>query len=194
MQRKISINRSNLYHDLKAIPTDGLLFYINRILFLISGYQYINMKKISFLLMAFFLVGSAYSQTCDQRVEKLLSAVGSFSASTFYNTYATIGSIGDGYGHDAYDGETVNNLLDAQIKLMDNLVNVFRSLLSESIVKNQTDIDYADQSITLLQGLKKQAQLMEEYVNSRKNNKLDEYQVQRKKNWATISKMMGLDE
>jgi len=152
------------------------------------------MKKL-FIAWAILTISvPSKSQTCDERVDKLLQTMGSFSAATLYNTYAVIGSIGDGFGHDAYDAVTVNDLMDAQKKLADNLVKVFLDLKEQKIIQTQADIDYANTAITILNGLKIQAQLMEDYANTKKQQKLNEYDVQRKKNWSAISKLMGIPE
>ncbi len=152
------------------------------------------MKKLFIILVILVTSISLSAQTCEQRLEKLLEATGSFSAATMYNTYAAIGSIGDGYGHDAYDAVTVNDLLDAQKKLADNLMKVFRDLKDEKTFSSQSDIDYANAAINILNGLKSQAQLMEDYVNTKKQQKLNDYNTQRKKNWSAISKLMGIKE
>ena len=152
------------------------------------------MKTIIFLFIITLITYSAQAQTCETRVNKLLVAVGSFSASTLYNTYAALGSIADGFGHDVYDAETVSNLVDAQLRMLDNLIKVMDELKTEKTLQTDSDITYANQSIDIMKGLKKQGQLMEEYVNTRKQARLDEYDAQRKKNWSAINKLMGIDE
>lgn len=152
------------------------------------------MKKIImvFSLLAFFF--SSTAQPCEEREEKLLQAVGSFSAATFYNTYAVLGSIGDGYAHEVYNAAMVKELMDAQENLSDNLIRVFQQLIEKKIFIARVDIDYAVEAIDILTGLKTQAQLMKEYSSSRKKQKLTDYEDQRNKNWSAISKLMGIKE
>jgi len=152
------------------------------------------MKNVLVALAVLIVSASARSQSCEEKVEKLLQTVGSFSAATLYNTYAAIGSIGDGYGHDAYDAVTVSDLLDAQKKLADNLTRVLRELIDQKTLQNQSDIDYTNKTISILNGLKIQAQLMDDYVTTKRQQKLNDYDAQRKKNWAAISKLMGVEE
>jgi len=152
------------------------------------------MKKIliSFCLLVTSFTG--FTQTCEEREGKLLEAVGSFSAGLLYNTYGVIGSIADGYAHDAYDLQTVNDLLDAQKRLTDNLVKVLDDLKSGNFLKDKSDQDYSVSAIDVLKGLKKQAQLLQDYAKTSNKQKQSDYEDQRKKNWNDISKLMGIDE
>ncbi len=151
------------------------------------------MKKLLFVICVSLISVAGLCQTCEQREAKLLEAMGSFSAGLLYNTYGTIGSIVDGFAHDAYKEETVNNLLDAQKKLTDNLVKVFEDLENGGYLKAKDDIDYANTAISILKGLKMQAQFMLNYVNNKSQQNQDAYDAQRNKNWKQISKLMGLE-
>lgn len=147
---------------------------------------------IAFCLMISFFSG--FAQTCEEREDKVLDVLGGFSAGLLYNTYGLIGSIADGYAHDAYDLQSVNELLDAQKKLADNLVKVLDDLTNGNFLKDKKDGDYADSVINILKGLKKQAQLFQDYAKNSNSQKHYDYEDQRKKNWKDISKLMGIDE
>ena len=54
--------------------------------------------------------------------------------------------------------------------------------------------DYAGSVITILKGLKKQAQLLEDYANNKTRQKQEAYEAQRKQNWSSISNLMGIPE
>ncbi len=152
------------------------------------------MKKIIFISSLLCLTAVSQAQTCEDREKKLTEAIGSFSAAALYNTYATIGSIGDAFGHDAYDAVTVSDLLTAQIKTMDNLMIVMQALIDQKTLTGATDTLYMHQAIEVLKGLKTQAQFMDQYADTRRQQKLNEYEVQRKKNWSSLSKLMGVKE
>jgi hypothetical protein len=111
-----------------------------------------------------------------------------------YNTYGLIGSISDGYAHDAYDALTISDLLDAQKKVADNLVKVMEELKNGGFLKDKKDQDFAGSVINILKGLKKQAQLLEDYVNNKSRQKQEAYGEQRKQNWSAISKLMEIEE
>jgi thiamine kinase-like enzyme len=148
-------------------------------------------------IIALFLLTasiSSFSQTFEERENKLLEAFGGFSAGMLYNTYGVIGSISDGYTHDAYDALTVSDLMDAQKKVADNLVKVLEELKNGGFLKETKDQDFVISVINILKGLKKQAQFLDEYVNNKSRQKMEEYAEQRKQNWSAISKLMGIAE
>jgi hypothetical protein len=152
------------------------------------------MKKLLFTLIIFSTSFFSFSQTCEERENKMLEVFGGFSASMLYNTYGVIGSISDGYAHDAYDALTVSDLMDAQKKVADNLVKILEELKNGGFLKDTKDQDFAVSVINILKGLKKQAQLLDEYVNNKNRPKMEVYAEQRKQNWSAISKLMGIAE
>lgn len=154
------------------------------------------MKKIILLAIISILSLNSFSQqpACEQREEKLLQTIGSFSSALFYNTYGALGSIADGYTNDLYNNNMVNGLLDAQKKLMDNLMKVLIDLDTGHYVIDTKNRDYIASSIDILKGLKQQAQLVLDYVKSKTPQRLEAYEAQRQKNWKDISKLMGIKE
>jgi hypothetical protein len=137
---------------------------------------------------------SSFSQTCEERENKLLEVIGGFSAGMLYNTYGLIGSISDGFTHDAYDAVTLSDLMDAQIKVADNLIKMLEELKTGGLLKDEKDQDYANSVTTILKGLKKQAQLLEGYADRKNSQNQNAYDDQRKLNWSAISKLMGIGE
>ena len=152
------------------------------------------MKKYIIVLFLLIATISSFSQTCEERESKLLEAFGGFSAGMLYNTFGLIGSISDGYTHDAYDAVTVSDLVDAQKKLADNLVKVLEGLKNGGYLTDKKDQDFAGSVINILKGLKKQAQLLEDYADNKNRQKQEAYEEQRKQNWSAISKLMGIEE
>jgi len=152
------------------------------------------MKKHIIVLFLLTASISSFSQTCEERENKLLEGFGGFSAGMLYNTYGLIGSISDGFAHEAYDPLTVSNLMDAQKKVADNLVKMLEDLLKGGYFKDIKDQDFAGSLITILKGLKNQAQLLEDYSDNKSRQKQDAYEDQRKQNWSAISKLMGIEE
>ena len=144
------------------------------------------------VLLMLVMTTSIGAQTCEQREENLKSSLASFSAAVLYNTYGLIGSISDGFGQDVYNDETAINLLDAQNKLMDNLVRVLDELNKTHLPEK--DSIYINSASNILRGLKKQSELMQDYCNNKRQQKLNAYEEQRKKNWSDISKLMGVKE
>lgn len=152
------------------------------------------MKKL-FIAGCLFVVSlGGFSQSCEEREVKLLEVMGSFSAGMLYNTYGLIGSISDGYVHEAYDAATVSDLMDAQKKVADNLVKVLEELVTENMLKAQNDKDYTATAIKILKGLSRQAKLLQDYTAYKNRQNQEAYDAQRKQNWSAISKLMGIEE
>lgn len=152
------------------------------------------MKKILVAACLIAITNLGISQTCEQRENKLLEAFGGFSAAMLYNTYGLIGSISDGFTHNAYDAVTVSDLLGAQKKVAENLEKVLEDLNTGGFLKDEKDKDFTNAMISILKGLKKQAQLLEIYTDRNNRQNQEAYENQRKQNWSAISKLMGIEE
>lgn len=152
------------------------------------------MKKILVAACLIAITNLGISQTCEQRENKLLEAFGGFSAAMLYNTYGLIGSISDGFTHEAYDAVMVSELMEAQVKLADNLVKMLEELKNGGYLKDKNDHDFVVKLIDILKDLKKQAQLLDDYSNTKNRQKQADYETQRKQNWSAISKLMGIEE
>ncbi len=151
------------------------------------------MKKIFFALLLMASVNS-FSQTCEEREAKMQQAMVGFSSALLYNTYGVIGSIADAFVKNAYNAEMMDQLMNAQKNLADNLVKVLDGLVKDNILVTQMDKDYAVSAISILEGLKKQAGFLQEYAQTKKQQKQEAYDDQRKKNWSVLSKLMGIKE
>jgi hypothetical protein len=151
-------------------------------------------KQFCLSLCLALVMTTASSQSCETREAQLLGAIGSFSATSMYNTYALIGAIGDGFGADVYDVSTANAILVEQEKLLDNLVKVLTDLNKGKYLAEADDSAYAASAVTVLTGLKKQSQLLREYTKDKTQKKLDAFEAQRTTNWKKISELMGIDD
>jgi hypothetical protein len=153
------------------------------------------MKQLLLSIVFLITLSPCFSQkTCEQREKKLLEGFGSFSAGFLYNTYGLIGSITDGYIHKAYSKDDAYDLLEAQKKLADNMTKMLNGLKTDSTFQDQKNINYVTDAAKIIEGLKKQASLIQEYTRSRKQKELDAYEEQRKKNWKDVSTLMGIEE
>jgi hypothetical protein len=152
------------------------------------------MKKIivDFILVTLSL--NSFSQTCEERESKILSLVGGFSAGMLYNTYGVIGAIADGFTKDAYTQESVNSLMSAQKSMADNFIKMLEENVKQNVFIKESDKNFIVATIEIIKGLKKQAQLLIDISETNSGKKKDAYEDQRKKNWAELSKLMGIEE
>ncbi len=152
------------------------------------------MKKIFTIFCFILLTLNSYTQTCEEREGKMLTIIGGFSAGLLYNTYGVIGSVADGFMKDAYTGETVTNLMNAQKAMADNFIKMMNNNLKENVFTKEADITYMKSAIEIIKGLKLQAGFLIDLTEVNSNKKRDEYETQRQKNWSSISKLMGIEE
>ncbi len=152
------------------------------------------MKKIVLSVFILSLFLHSFSQTCEEREAKMLGVMGSLSAGFLYNTYGLIGSIADGFDHDAYDANTVIDLATAQKKLADNMTGMLEKIIKENAFKEKADKDYISSTVAIIRGLKVQAELLLDMARNKSQKNIKAYEDQRKKNWKDLSKLMGVPE
>jgi hypothetical protein len=151
------------------------------------------MKK-TLVFICLLLSFNSFSQTCEEREDKLLGALGGLSAAYLYNTYAAIGAICDGYSSDTYSQSEAEQMLDSQKKLAENLLVLVNELLEEKIITEKSDQDFMRTSITIFNGLKAQAQNFQDYMKNKSDRRKEAYDEQRRENWKKISKLMGIKD
>jgi hypothetical protein len=152
------------------------------------------MKKYLLIIATLLVFTNSYSQNCEEREDKLLSAVGGFSAGLLYNTYGLIGSVADAFGKDAYTAETVTDLMNAQKNMADNLIKLIDGLVKDNALKDENDKNYIIATKEVIAGLKKQAEILADYAKTNSSQQQKAYEQQRQKNWKDISKLMGIEE
>jgi hypothetical protein len=152
------------------------------------------MKKTIAALCLFIICQTAIGQTCEEREQKLLSALGGVSAGFMYDSYTAIGAICDGYVHEGYSAEQANTLLDVQKRLTDNIHKMLKGLVDGNMLKAQNDKDYIVSFLGVLTGLKQQSQYFQDYLKDKSDPNKIKYDNQRKENWKTIARLMGLPD
>jgi hypothetical protein len=152
------------------------------------------MKKFLIALSLSTISLGGLSQTCEEREDKLLGALGALSAGYMYNTYAAIGAICDGFIADTYSQDAADEMLDNQKKLSDNLAKQLTDLIEKNVWLEKNDQDFMRASLLIIKGLKNQAQYFQDYMKNKSDQRKDKFEDQRKENWKQISKLMGLDK
>jgi hypothetical protein len=152
------------------------------------------MKKFILVFGILALSYSSQAQTCEEREGRLLEVMGTLSAGFLYNTYALLGAIADGHAHDAFSNESATDILNAQIQLAENITGMLEKTIREKAFKEKKDEDYITSCITIIKGLKSQADYLVGLVKNNSQKNTNAYEDQRKKNWKDLSKLMGIPE
>lgn len=154
----------------------------------------IFMKKLIIVSIVTMMAINVHSQETEKRENNLFELFNNFSTAYLFNTYALIGSIADGYDKNAYDENTVTDLLNAQKKLATDLVVLIENKLKGEVFTIERRKKYLESFIPILNEFNLQIDLFFKVLknNSRKN--VDAYVEQRKKSWKDISNLVGLKD
>lgn len=152
------------------------------------------MKKMTWALALLFLSLNGMTQTCEERETKLQTAFNGIHAGFLYNTYGLIGSITDGYTHEAYTAEQVTDLLKAQQKMAGNMYTLLEKMIKEDAFSSGLTRDYIQSSLPILKGLETQAGLFLAMVSNKNKKTTAAYEEQRNQNWQALSRLMGVKE
>lgn len=123
---------------------------------------------------------------------KIIEMVGYLAGNSMYNMYLTIGMAMDLFVAEKYDATTVVTLLKEQISFAGGCIERFQKMRDSGEFSGEEEA--ADAIIEVYRGLKKQAEWGVKYAESASESAGTSFESQRKKNWASISKLMGLDE
>lgn len=144
------------------------------------------------LLIGILFSATCFSQTNDQRENKLLESLGTLASAYIYNTYITIGSMHDGLAGKIYSDSLTISVLEEQQSMLDVVIKSFNTLLKEKALKDVNDVNYVNSLLPLLSGLKGQAQADIDYLNTKNAGKSAEYSRLRMSNWKAICVMLNI--
>lgn len=152
------------------------------------------MKKISIYLLITFCAINSFAQDCTAKEDKLFELINNFSSAYLFNTYGLIGSIADGHAHQAYDEETVTELLNAQKKLSTDLSALIEKKMSEDSLINNDRKEFLLSFASILGKFNEQIDLYLKYMKSDSKKNMDAYVSFRKKLWKEMSGLYGIKD
>ena len=151
------------------------------------------MKKIMLAVLLIGLIKPATAQTCEEREAKLLYIFGGATAVVMYNTYAFVGAVADAHAKKAYETDFSLQLLEEQVKFISNQLKLSDTLINANYVKSAEDRIFFSDYIGVLKGVQLQAQHYIDLVKTQHEDKRTAYNEQRKKNWAEIKRLLGIE-
>lgn len=151
------------------------------------------MRKLILLLFILITGTASHAQLTAAQESKMLQSMGGLSAAYLYNTYSAIGSVADGYSGGVYTEKETTDILDNQKQMCGNLIKMLQGLVDDKVLNDQRDVDFMKNTITIIKGLKNQAQYYEDYMANKNDERKTKYDDQRKENWNGISKVLGLE-
>jgi hypothetical protein len=146
------------------------------------------------LIVVFLLTFSGFSIAKAQCDTDVREAFGGVSSIMVYNTYITIGAVGDAHEKEVYDAEYVKGLMSEQTTMLQSAIDLLakcKEVKSNGLTSE--DITYIKDLIACLESLKGEAQGLSDYVISKSEDALLIYNTNRKKAWNQIATLMGLE-
>lgn len=147
----------------------------------------------TFLVTILISFSFSFSQAqCDADVR---TAFGGVSSIMVYNTYITIGTIGDAYANEVYNSHRVVELMKEQTAMLETVSEMLsncRKVNNNGLTAD--DIAYIEELIACIGSLKKEAQGLSDYSVTRSEEAQNRYSVNREKAWDQISILLGLDD
>ena len=152
------------------------------------------MKKIILICILAILSFNSFSQTCEEREEKLLTTIGGVSAIMLYNTYVLIDVAKDAFLNKTYETEKVTQLMNSQKAMADILIKIFEDNLKEKAFSKEDDKNFIESLTESIKGLKNQAVLLLKITEDNSASNTEAYTKQKEKNWTAISTLLGISE
>ncbi len=152
------------------------------------------MKKIILICTLAILSFNSFSQTCEEREEKLLTTIGGVSAIMLYNTYVLIDVAKDAFLKKIYETEKVTQVMNSQKGMFDFLIKTFEDNLKEKAFAKEDDKNFIESLTESIKGLKNQAVLLLKITEDNSASNTEAYTKQKEKNWTAISTLLGISE
>lgn len=137
----------------------------------------------------FVLLTGATVQASEQSI--YLEAIGGFSGSYIYTSYAYIGATADAYAKDIYTAGQVKTMMDEKSKIIFHLIDMLNKVRNTNIVEN--DKIFIDSMIEILELLKVEADALSAFASSNNPADVEKYDVARKKAWPKIKQLLGIN-
>lgn len=147
------------------------------------------------LIVALLLTVCSFSVSRAQCDADVREAFGGVSSITVYNTYITIGAIADAYVNDVYNSDRVKELMGEQTSMLQAVIDMLaKCRQAKSNGLSSDDVLYVQELIDCLTSLKKEAQGLSDYSETKSEEAQNRYNTNRDKAWGQISALLGLDE
>lgn len=150
------------------------------------------MKKTCIVFLLILLSFTGFSQTAQQRENKLLGAIGLLTKNYLYNTYLTIGAVADGSVKDVYGDSLVVDLMNEQISIINSTKESFNGLITSKSLIDKNDEEFIKSLLPLLDGLAAQAKALIGVVKTGDSNYSTTYSTKRKENWKRICEALDI--
>lgn len=131
---------------------------------------------------------------CSAQKGTMLETFGATTSMFLYNTYTTIGSIGDQFECDCIDDTTAIAMMDEQVSALNDLATQFDTLLASGYIDDPLDFDFLSDCIATMRLLSDEAYYLAQYMRSFSDYYVDMFHEKRNAAWSMIAELLGLDD
>ena len=147
-----------------------------------------------FTLLIVPVVGRGEGEKKEEEVktDDRLVCIGALAGAHIYTTYGYVGTVADGYAHDVYKAEKVQDLMKEVIGLAEVSMKQLKTVRNGNIVDaDRKVIDDVSEVYALLQ---KEAKALSEYSKSKNKDDLAKFEEARTAAWPKIKAVLGIKD
>lgn len=154
------------------------------------------MKKFIYSIALLFSIGLFQPAVSSAQTgkETALESLGSLAGLLMYNTYTSIGSIGDAYESSVYEADYVSDVMEELKGGMGAVISQMESLMTSGFLTDPADKEFMRDVIDTFELLSKQANALKNYALSKSETDADLFQDYRSQAWDNISELLGLED
>jgi hypothetical protein len=128
----------------------------------------------------------------EGKTDERLVCIGALSGAHIYTTYGYIGTVADGYAHDVYKAEKVQELMKEVVGLSEVSMKQLKAVRDGNIVDvDKKVIDDVSEVYGLLQ---KEAKALSDYTKSKDKDDLAKFEAARTAAWPKIKGVLGIKD
>jgi hypothetical protein len=149
------------------------------------------------LLHSLFIVpvvcrGEGEKKEAKGKTDDRLVCIGALAGAHIYTTYGYVGTVADGYAHDVYKAEKVQDLMKEVIGLADVSIKQLKVVRNGNIV--DADIKVIDDVSEVYGLLQKEAKALSDYSKSKNKDDLAKFEEARTAAWPKIKTVLGMED
>ncbi|MGI8978725.1 MAG: hypothetical protein ACR2FY_05835 [Pirellulaceae bacterium] len=145
-------------------------------------------------LLALPILGRAQDQKKEEepKTDDRLVCIGALAGAHIYTTYGYVGGVADAYAHDVYKAEKVQDLMKEVIGLADVSVKQLKTVRNGNLV--DADKKVLDDVVEVYGLLQEEAIALSDYTKSKDNDDLQKFEKARTAAWPKIKGVLRIKD
>lgn len=146
------------------------------------------------LLLAFPLVGRGEGEKKEEegKTDDRLVCIGALAGAHIYTTYGYVGTVADGFAHDVYKADKVQDLMKEVVGLSEVSIKQLKAVRSGNLV--DADKKVLDDVVEVYSLLQDEARALSDYTKSKDKDDLDKFEKSRTAAWPKIKAVLGIKD